>query len=213
MLRNQRTNINPTKYFIMKNSVLALFCVAALTSCKKNETTVTDTSMDSMDIAYPVDSATVDTAMVAGSTQMNEQDRTFANDAAKGGMMEVMVGNLAAGKATNAKVKALAEMMVRDHTKANDELKSWATGAAFTLPAVTDDNQKKEHDDLQARSGAEFDRAYADMMVRHHTQTIEKFRQQVAGGSDASLKAFAEKTLPTLEHHLQESKAAQDAVK
>lgn len=197
----------------MKNSVLALLCVAALTACKKNESTVTDTSTDSVDMAYPMDSAMTDTTMVSGTTQMNEQDRTFANDAAKGGMMEVMVGNLAAGKATNAKVKSLAEMMVRDHSKANDELKSWATGAAFTLPSAVDDNQKKEHDDLQARSGAEFDRAYADMMVRHHTETIEKFKQQASGGSDSSLKAFAEKTLPTLEHHLMEAQAARDAVK
>lgn len=197
----------------MKNSVLALFCVAALTACKKNESTVTDTSTDSVDMAYPMDSAMTDTTMVSGTTQMNEQDRTFANDAAKGGMMEVMVGNLAAGKATNAKVKSLAEMMVRDHSKANDELKSWATGAAFTLPSAVDDNQKKEHDDLQARSGAEFDRAYADMMVRHHTETIEKFKQQASGGSDSSLKALAEKTLPTLEHHLMEAQAARDAVK
>ena len=197
----------------MKNSVLALFCVAALTACKKNESTVTDTSTDSVDMAYPMDSAMTDTTMVSGTTQMNEQDRTFANDAAKGGMMEVMVGNLAAGKATNAKVKSLAEMMVRDHSKANDELKSWATGAAFTLPSAVDDNQKKEHDDLQARSGAEFDRAYADMMVRHHTETIEKFKQQASVGSDSSLKAFAEKTLPTLEHHLMEAQAARDAVK
>lgn len=197
----------------MKNSVLALFCVAALTACKKNETTVTDTSTDSMDMAYPVDSVTVDTAMVAGSMQMNEQDRTFANDAAKGSMMEVMLGNMAAGKATNAKVKALADMMVRDHTAAGDELKSWATGAGFTLPAAVDDNQKKQHDDLQAKSGAEFDRSYADMMVQHHTQSIEKFKQQLSGGSDAPLKSFAEKTLPTLERHLQESKAAMDAVK
>ena len=197
----------------MKNSVLALFCVAALTACKKNESTVTDTSTDSVNMAYPMDSAMTDTTMVSGTTQMNEQDRTFANDAAKGGMMEVMVGNLAAGKATNAKVKSLAEMMVRDHSKANDELKSWATGAAFTLPSAVDDNQKKEHDDLQARSGAEFDRAYADMMVRHHTETIEKFKQQASGGSDSSLKAFAEKTLPTLEHHLMEAQATRDAVK
>ncbi len=197
----------------MKNSVLALLCVAALTACKKNETTVTDTSTDSMDMSYPMDSAMVDTTMVAGTTQMTEQDRTFANEAAKGGMMEVMVGNLAAGKATNAKVKSLAEMMVRDHSKANDELKSWATGAAFTLPSAVDDNQKKEHDDLQARSGADFDRVYADMMVRHHTRTVELFKQQASGGSDAALKAFAEKTLPTLEHHLQESQAAKDAVK
>ncbi|MBA5245679.1 DUF4142 domain-containing protein [Marnyiella aurantia] len=197
----------------MKNSVLALFCVAALTACKKNESTVTDTSTDSVDMVYPMDSAMTDTTMVSGTTQMNEQDRTFANDAAKGGMMEVMVGNLAAGKATNAKVKSLAEMMVRDHSKANDELKSWATGAAFTLPSAVDDNQKKEHDDLQARSGAEFDRAYADMMVRHHTETIEKFKQQASGGSDSSLKAFAEKTLPTLEHHLMEAQATRDAVK
>ncbi len=55
---------------------------------------------------------------------LSDQDKEFADDAAKGGMLEVMLGKLAETNASNPAVKALGAMMVKDHTQANDELKS-----------------------------------------------------------------------------------------
>lgn len=49
-------------------------------------------------------------------------------------MTEVTLGQLAVNTETHAKVKEHGQMMVRDHTKANDELKSWARKAGYTLP-------------------------------------------------------------------------------
>lgn len=203
----------------MKNSILALLAVAALMACKKNETTAVDQSADSSAMAAPADSAMngnnsatmSDTAGTKDS--LSNQDKKFAGAAAQGGMMEVMMGQLAASNAGNAAVKTLGEMMVKDHGKANDELKKWASTAGYTLPTGLDAEKQRQYDDLKAKKGSEFDRAYTDLMVNDHEKDIAEFKKQAAEGTDASLKSFASQTLPTLEHHLAESKKAKDAVK
>ncbi|RKT01682.1 DUF4142 domain-containing protein [Chryseobacterium defluvii] len=203
----------------MKNSILALLAVAAMVACKKNETTAVDQSADSAAVIAPADTvmdvndSTVvsDTSGVANS--LSDQDKKFADAAAKGGIMEVMMGQLAATNANNATVKALGQMMVKDHGKANDELTKWASTVGYTLPAGLDAAKQKEYDDLKAKKGADFDRAYTALMVDDHKKDIAEFKKQAAEGKEASLKSFADKTLPTLEHHLMESKKAKNAVK
>lgn len=200
----------------MKNSILALLMVGALVSCKKNETTVVSDSTDSLNMAAPVDSTMMtndSTSVSSDMSSMSDQDKTFANDAAKGGMMEVMMGELAESNGTNAKVKALGKMMKEDHSKANSELKTWAASANYTLPTAMEADQQKMYDDLKAKKGAEFDKSYTDMMVTDHKKDIAAFKKQASDGTTADLKAFASKTVPTLEHHLTASQEAQNAVK
>ncbi len=52
---------------------------------------------------------------------------------------------------------------------------------------------------LSALSGAAFDRAYMDDMVKDHQEDVAEFQREANGGSDADVKAFAAKTLPTLQ--------------
>ena len=54
--------------------------------------------------------------------------------------------------------------------------------------------------------GAAFDREYARMMVKDHEEDVALFRKEAQSGKDADLKAYAQKTLPTLEEHLQMAK-------
>lgn len=199
----------------MKKSILTLLAVVALTACKKNESTAVDHSTDSTATAAPVDSGmtTSDSATTTAnnttSTALSDQDKKFADGAAKG----VMMGELAATNATNATVKALGKMMVDDHSKANEELKKWASTVGYKLPTGLDAEKHKEYDNLKAKKGAEFDRAYADLMVSDHKKDIAEFKKEASDGSEASLKSFAGKTVPTLEHHLMESEKAKSAVK
>lgn len=206
----------------MKNSILSILAIAAMVACKKNETTNVDTSADSTAMTAPADSGMMknDSANVtatqpdsASRTSLSDQDKSFADAAAKGGMMEVMMGKLAATNAENATVKSLGEMMVKDHSKANDELKKWASTAGYTLPTGLDADKQKMYDDLKAKKGKDFDKAYTDLMVSDHKEDIAAFKKEVASGSEASLKSFASSTLPTLEHHLMESEKAKSAVK
>ena len=128
-------------------------------------------------------------------------DRAFAKEAATGGMAEVDLGQLAASKASNADVKQFGQRMVDDHSKANDELKSWASQKSVTLPTELDAKHKAEHARLDKLSGEAFDRAYMAAMVTDHNQDVAAFQRESKMAKDADLKAWAAKTLPTLQEH------------
>jgi putative membrane protein len=135
-----------------------------------------------------------------GRASVAAPDRGFVMNAAKGGMGEVALGQLAQQKASGDAVKQFASHMVDDHGKANDELKQLADSKGIMLPAAPPADPKAQR--LQTLSGAAFDRAYMTMMVADHKKTIALF-QKGAQARDADIKAFATKTLPTLKSHLQ----------
>ncbi|KQT18154.1 hypothetical protein ASG31_05320 [Chryseobacterium sp. Leaf404] len=202
----------------MKNSILTLFAVATLVACNKKETQTTDTSTDSSGTVMTDDTMKTpgDSTMAttnANAATLNDQDKKFADAAAMGGMMEVMLGDLAKTNGSAASVKSLGAMMSKDHGKANDELKAWASSAGYMLPTSLDAEKQKMVDDLKAKKGADFDRMYADAMVTDHQKDIAEFKKQASSGMDASLKGFADKTLPTLEHHLMEAEKVKASMK
>src|SRR5262249_3004371 len=117
---------------------------------------------------------------------------------------------LAVEKASNDHVKQFGQRMVDDHGKANDELKTIAQQKSITLPTAVSAKHKAEHDRLAKLSGAAFDRAYMSAMVTDHKKDVNEFKVESPRGKDADIKAFAAKTLPTLEDPL---KLAHDANK
>jgi len=70
------------------------------------------------------------------SSSLSVKDKTFMRKAAKGGMMEVAMGRLAAQNAQSDDVKSFGKRMVTDHSKANDELKSIAAKKGVKLPKM-----------------------------------------------------------------------------
>ena len=134
-------------------------------------------------------------------------DQGFVMKAAQGGLAEVELGNLAKQKASSDDVKQFGQRMADDHSKANDELKQVAASKGITLPTDPGPKHKAEMDRLSQLSGAEFDRAYMRHMVKDHKKDVSEFRKESEKGKDPDVKAFASKTLPTLEEHL---KMAQD---
>jgi putative membrane protein len=130
-------------------------------------------------------------------------DSDFMTEAAGGGMAEVELGKLASTKAQSADVKKFAQMMIADHTKANTELKALATGKGATLPTEPDAAHKSMMTELQGLSGAAFDKAYIAGQLADHEKTVKLFQTQVQSGTDAEIKAFATKNLPTLQSHLE----------
>jgi putative membrane protein len=134
---------------------------------------------------------------------LSSADSAFIADAARGGMMEVELGQLAVQQAASADVKKFGQRMIDDHSKANNELKQLAASKNVTLPADLNPGQKEMKDRLTKLKGAEFDRQYMKVMVEDHVEDVTKFEEEGKNASDPDLKAFATKTLPTLREHLQ----------
>jgi putative membrane protein len=139
-------------------------------------------------------------------------DNSFVMEAAKGGMAEVQMGTLARDKASNADVKKFGQRMVDDHSKANDELKAIAAAKGVTLPASLDASHQAVYDRISKLNGAAFDKAYMKDMVSDHKKDVAEFRKQSQSGRDPEIKAFAAKTLPTLEEHLKMAESIEASV-
>lgn len=186
----------------MKKTIYTLFfcsSIIAMASCGSSQT-------DSKKMAKEENEQKFD------NTNM-EDDTKFAVAAADGGMLEVQLGQLAQANGSAPQVKQLGQMMVDDHSKANDELKQAAAQKNISLPATLSEKSQKTYDDLSKKTGADFDKAYASLMVDDHKEDINLFQKEADNGKDADLKTWAAGKIPTLQHHLEMAQAANDAVK
>ena len=134
-------------------------------------------------------------------------DKMFVEKAAVGGMFEVKSSQVAQQMATDTNVKTFAAHMVKDHTKANQELMSLARTKGWQLPTMLDQKHQDMLNQLSKKQSAEFDKAYMDIQVKAHDKTVALFEKAAENCKDADLKAWAKKTLPTLKEHQQMAKS------
>lgn len=144
---------------------------------------------------------------------LQSADRRFVMEAARGNTAEVELGQLAADKGSSDAVKQFGKRMVDDHGKANAKLKQVAEKKGITFPTDLDSKHKQLHDRLAKLSGADFDKAYANEMVKDHKKDVADFKRQANSGKDPDVKAWAGQTLPTLEEHLKQAQDVQAQVK
>lgn len=133
-------------------------------------------------------------------------DKTFAEKIAVDGMAEVKLGEMASKKGTASKVKEFGQHMVKDHSKANDELKELAIKHGLKLPTAIDAEHQAVHDKLAKLSGAEFDKEYLNEMVSAHKKAVNALETESKDGGEP-FKGWATKTLPTIKEHLKEAEA------
>jgi putative membrane protein len=139
-------------------------------------------------------------------------DKSFFKHAAEGGMSEVDAGTLAQSKGSSQAVKDFGAMMVKDHSAANDKLKSIAAAENVELPSKPSISQMASKAKLEVLSGETFDKSYIKGQISAHENTVALFKKEIASGTDAQAKAFATETLPTVRAHLKKIKSiAMDA--
>lgn len=139
----------------------------------------------------------------AATAPLNSADVQFVKKAAAAGQFEVEVAKLATERATDAQVKSFAQMLVDDHTAANQKLQQIASSHNVTLPASLPDDKKKELDQLSKLSGAEFDRQFVKTVgIKDHQHDVSDFQKASKTAKNDDVKNFAESSLPTLQKHL-----------
>ena len=132
----------------------------------------------------------------------------FIQKAAMSDMYEVEAGKIATQKGQTAPVKGFAEMMVDAHSKTTEELKGIIASEKINvdLPTKLDAKHQKLIDDLNTASSADFDSTYAKQQVDGHQEAVDLFNSYAKKGNNAALKAFAQKTLPVIQQHLDAAK-------
>ncbi len=218
----------------ISNAILLLSACYLMHACNDSSSSKTDssTTTDSATSGMSSSTSTADTgssgkmmdtssstsrmsdtsANASSTTNMNGQKpdkmtTDFMMKAASGGMMEVQLGQVAQDKAKSQRVKDFGSMLVADHTQANDELKSIASSKGIMIPAALMPAHQKHVDMLKMKSGADFDKAYMNMMLEDHKKDIADFKKASQSSTDADIKNFASKTLPVLQKHLDSAQA------
>ncbi len=122
-------------------------------------------------------------------------------------MTEVKLGELAAQSGMRDDVKAFGQMMVKDHTAINDDLKALAAHKGVTLPDSLDSKHQRMVDKMASLSGSAFDDSYIAHMIKAHTGDAKAFNTESSGTKDADIKSFVDKSIPVVEDHLKRIKA------
>jgi putative membrane protein len=155
-----------------------------------------------------------------GGAQTGTAPDAFLSKAMEMNQAEINLSRMAENKAMDQMVKDYAEMMVQDHTQALDKLRS-AAGGSQNEPSLSKEHQQMS-DKLARLSGAQFDRAYMDAMVRDHQQAVQAFQREANNGGGSTRQKpgtnnqsdvdVARDLLPTLQEHLTQAEEIDKSV-
>jgi putative membrane protein len=182
-----------------KRIVLATAAVLACAGCMGDKNSERSSSAPSSS-----SSSSQASTMRSGTNALSESDRTFVTQAASAGLFEVQSSELALQQqGLSNKEREFAQMMVDDHGKANRELMKLAANKGVTVPTQLLKSDQQQLDQLKNRSSDDFAKQYRSLQKKAHDDAIALFEKESRDGQDAELRAFAEKTLPTLRKHRQ----------
>ncbi|MBV0893341.1 DUF4142 domain-containing protein [Paracoccus sp. Z118] len=142
--------------------------------------------------------ATLGAAWAQGTTAQD-----FVNQAASGGLFEVQSSELALQRSQNADVQEFANQMITDHTANNEELAAVAQAQNLTVPAELAGPHAEMMQSLQDAEGDAFDAAYIQNQVTAHETAVTLYQTYADGGDNEALVAYAQKSLPVLQQHLE----------
>ncbi|HWF45688.1 MAG TPA: DUF4142 domain-containing protein [Bryobacteraceae bacterium] len=148
--------------------------------------------------------------IILNAASVNKQDAAFMKMAAEADMMCAHLGQMAEESASNMAVKDLGKKLVQDHTMNYRELTELASKTGETIPKAIEKRDDREIVALGRDKGKAFDRAFLNHEVADHERLAKAFKEEAEHGQDPEIKAFANKSLPTIESHLHE---AEDLVK
>ncbi len=191
----------------LSSLLLAVGALLVFQACNDESTDAIRSANESNEIK--LDSATHTDVMIP----VSEEESKFAVNTASGSMMEIQASELAQQRSGNQQVKDFSAMMVSDHAKVSDELKSLAGMKNITLPPAPGEDHMDELKKLTEKSGADFDKEYVKLMIDHHEKNIKNFEDMASNAQDADLRAFAAKNLPTLRAHLNTIKEIKSSMK
>jgi putative membrane protein len=170
----------------------------------------TDQTTDTLASTPPATATTPMADANSGWTDANVVDvLTVANQG------EVDYSQIGVDKATNASVKEFAQMMVKDHGTMLDAVKSLST-RLNVVPASNDkandlkEESTKDINDLNAKTGKDFDKEFMDEQVDMHQETLDLLNDLDSRTTNVDLKAAIAEAKPKVQAHLDQAKAGKD---
>ncbi|MCR6488939.1 DUF305 domain-containing protein [Amycolatopsis sp. OK19-0408] len=181
-----------------KNSIIAgivLASAALLGACSSND------SVSGMDHSSSAPApAPSSPAQAAG--EHNADDVTFAQQMIPHHSQALDMAKLVPTRSTNPKVIDLASRIAKAQDPEIQQMQSWLTtwgagtsgmpGMDHGMPGMMSADDMKK---LEAAKGAEFDKMWLDMMIKHHQGAVDMAKTELANGGNADARALAQKII------------------
>lgn len=145
-----------------------------------------------------------------GTTTTAEVDdgaKNYVEKAAIGDMFQIEASKIALERSKVQPVKDFAQMMIDAHMATSKEMGGLATTAGVMAPSALDNDHTAKLDELRTASLQDFDDKYIDQQTAVHSAALDLHKDYANNGKDAALQAFAAKTAPVVDAHLQAVKA------
>jgi putative membrane protein len=194
-------------------TILASAAVLALCACgdgsqgsEGSNTAMNDMTMDNSN-AMEMNMADSN-AMAA---DMPKTGQEYAAMAGGSDMYEIESSKLAMEKSQNKDLKDFAQMLVTDHQKSTDQLKSAAREAqpAVTVSPKMTPEQESNLQALRSANGAQFDQAYLQQQVAAHQKALAMVQGYAQNGDVPSLKQHASTVSGPIQQHLEKAQQLQ----
>ncbi len=147
--------------------------------------------------------ASVVATAAAAQTPIPPAASDFAASAVQADQYEIEAAWVASTQSRDPGVRAFAQEMISDHTRAREAMRRAAqdAGTSPPPPAMSSD-QASMLSALQSLTGPDFDKAYAKQQVLAHTQALAVEQSYASAGANAALRGEAQSELPVIQHHL-----------
>ena len=155
----------------------------------------------------------LNTAKSGGPVHLDAKEVLLVKEFGAGNAAEIKMGELALKNAESQAVKDFAQMMITDHSKANEELAVVAKNHNIDFPPDAPEREKELGKKMLDVKGAAFDKAYAEHAVTDHTEDLKDYEKAKSEVKDEKLKEYVDATEKVVAHHLEEAKALEAKVK
>jgi putative membrane protein len=147
--------------------------------------------------------------VVAKTSRERFSDAHFAVKPAQGSLAEVQLSTARCAK-VEVRLCALSAKNGHRSRKSKREVETIAGQENISLLEDLDKDAKQTYEKLSKLSGRDFDRAYAQEMVKDHKKDVAEFKKEASAGKNETIRAFAVDTLPTLQDHLKQAREIKD---
>jgi putative membrane protein len=141
------------------------------------------------------------------ASSLSQDDITFLNDAAQGGLNEVRMGEMAKRISTNDRIKNLGQKMVDDHAMMNQDFRKLAARKNVVLPGEISPKQEAGNKAIGENKGRSFDTAYIEAMLKNHKEDLAAFKKEASEAADPDVKGLASRSISVIEEHLRLAKS------
>lgn len=182
-----------------------VFMLCSLNACKEKPNQE-DSQEDSQEVAEDQNEAVFDEAEAA------EDDAQYLVDVTAINLMEIKIGELAQLKGVNDEVKKFGKMMVEEHNKSATAVKELAASKNVSLPTKITEDGQEEFDKLYEKTGADFDKKFAEIMVNGHQKAINLLRKASEDANSPEIRSWATNQIPILTTHLEHAQTLKNTV-